>query len=157
MSSAAVRVPAVQSPPARGRVRVALRAGAVAVAATAAVASCAPPSGSGSTVVDVARQQIGKPYVYGGSGPNSFDCSGLTSYAYRAIGKSLPRTADGQYAATYHIPASQAQPGDLVFTAPYGSHVGIWVSPGQMIDAGNPRAGISQRAMWTSYVIGRVP
>lgn len=85
--------------------------------------------------MEEAKRQLGKPYHYGGSGPDSFDCSGLTAWAWRAGGRSLPHSAAGQYSATMHIPISQLQPGDLVFYGSPPHHVGIYVGGGQMINA----------------------
>ena len=157
-STTAVRVRAVRST-SKSRMHRALQVGAVATAATAAITSCAIPSSSrtAARAASVAQAQVGKPYVYGATGPGSFDCSGLTGYAYRAAGKTLPRTALQQYNATAHIPKSQARPGDLVFMGTPGSHVGIWISPGMMVDAGKPATGVVRRPMWSqNYVVGRV-
>src|SRR5947208_2037636 len=68
-----------------------------------------------ATAVNTAKAQLGKPYVYGGAGPDSFDCSGLTMYAWRAGGVGLPHSAEMQYNSIAHISVSQLQPGDLVF------------------------------------------
>ncbi len=91
-------------------------------------------SKTGATIVSVAEGLKGRPYVFGATGPTSFDCSGFTSYVYRALGKSLPRTAASQYAATKRTaPAA----GDLVFFT-HGSgiqHVGIAVDGSTMINA----------------------
>ncbi len=124
--------------------------------AVAALGACTAPSSSarGQQIVNAARAQMGKPYVYGAAGPGSFDCSGLTMYAHRAAGISLPRTAGGQQAGGRAIAKSAAQPGDVVAIGGY--HVGIYVGGGQMIDA--PKSGdhVRQRAIWTSsYVIKR--
>jgi cell wall-associated NlpC family hydrolase len=110
-------------------------------------------STSGSAVVSYARQQIGKPYVYGATGPNSFDCSGLTQYVYAKAGKRIPRTTGEQQAAARYVSPSSGQPGDIVFIGGY--HVGIYVGGGQMIDA--PKSGdvVRQRAIWTGYSLGR--
>jgi hypothetical protein len=96
-------------------------------------------------VLAEAYQYQGYPYVFGGSSPQtSFDCSGLTAWCYKAAGISLPRTAQEQYDATYHIPIEQAQPGDLLFfqgtyaTSNYITHVGFYIEPGKMYHAGNP-------------------
>ena len=94
-----------------------------------------PPAGGAAAAVEEAKRQLGKPYHYGGSGPDSFDCSGLTAWAWRAGGRSLPHSAAGQYSATMHIPISQLQPGDLVFYGSPPHHVGIYVGGGQMINA----------------------
>ena len=84
-----------------------------------------PAKGS---VVDYAASRLGCPYVWGATGPDSFDCSGLTSWCYRQIGISITRTTESQYgAASAILPISQAQPGDVLYT--YG-HVGICTSSG---------------------------
>ena len=93
------------------------------------------PSDGASAAVEEARRQLGKPYQYGGSGPNGFDCSGLTAWAWRAGGRSLPHSASSQYYATTHIPVSALQPGDLVFYGSPPHHVGIYVGGDQMINA----------------------
>lgn len=90
-----------------------------------------------ATAVAVAQSELGKPYVYGAAGPNAFDCSGLTEYAFAAAGVSLPHNAAEQYAVTDHITAAQLQPGDLVFFYPGIQHVGIYIGNGEMIDAPN--------------------
>ena len=77
-------------------------------------------------------------YEYGSGGPNTYDCSGLTSAAWAKAGKSLPHNAAAQYSATTRISRSELQPGDLVFYRSLG-HVGIYVGGGQIIDAS--RAG----------------
>lgn len=90
-----------------------------------------------SSIVSIAYRYLGSPYVLGGSGPRVFDCSGLTSYVYRQVGVSLPRTARGQQAAVPRT--SNPVPGDLVFFGYPATHVGIYVSPGRMI--ASPRPG----------------
>lgn len=88
-------------------------------------------------IVDVARKQIGDRYVPGHSGPDAFDCSGLTRYVYKvATGQKLPHSSRAQYTKVKKIKRSQAQPGDLVFFFENGEHhVGIYVGNGKMIDA----------------------
>ncbi|GAA3608830.1 hypothetical protein GCM10022199_10710 [Marihabitans asiaticum] len=98
----------------------------------------APPATSGG-VIGIAKQYTGTPYVYGGSSPSGFDCSGFTQYVFGKAGKSLPRVTTAQQAAT--VPVSNPQPGDLVFFGSPAWHVGIYVGNGQMIDA--PRTGKS--------------
>jgi len=95
-------------------------------------------------IVELAYKQLGKKYVWGAEGPNSFDCSGLTSYVYKnAIGKSIPRTSIVQSQYGQYVPRSELQPGDLIFsdTDNDGSvnHVGIYIGNGKMIHA--PRTG----------------
>jgi cell wall-associated NlpC family hydrolase len=96
-----------------------------------------PPSSGAAAAVAAAQAELGKPYVWAGAGPDSFDCSGLTMWAWRAGGVSLAHGATAQYYETAQVPLSAAEPGDLIF---YGSpsyvyHVGIYVGGGQMIEA----------------------
>jgi len=96
-------------------------------------------SGMGQQAADFALQYLGCPYVYGGNGPNSFDCSGFTSYVYRNFGYSLNRTASGQLSNGQTVSMSELQPGDLVFfrhnTSKPASHVGIYIGGGQFVHA----------------------
>ncbi|MFF3563252.1 NlpC/P60 family protein [Streptomyces sp. NPDC002574] len=85
--------------------------------------------------IDFARAQIGKPYVYGATGPNSFDCSGLTQGAWAAAGVSIPRTTYDQVDFGSRVTADQLQPGDLVFFYSDVTHVGLYIGGGQMIHA----------------------
>lgn len=111
--------------------------GAVAAAPQALTVS-APPS-SYSSAVGVAMAQIGKPYVWGASGPDSFDCSGLVVYAFAAVGKSLPgRTTYDLWNAGVPVSRDQLQPGDLVFFNGLG-HMGIYIGNDQMVHA--PHSG----------------
>jgi hypothetical protein len=84
-----------------------------------------------------AGTEIGKPYVFGDEGPNSFDCSGLMQWVYKYVGIALPRTAHEQQAAT--TATSNPQPGDLVFFGNPAYHVGLYIGDGKMISA--PSAG----------------
>jgi peptidoglycan DL-endopeptidase CwlO len=95
-------------------------------------------SGSAGVAVKFAYNQIGKPYEFGSGGPGSYDCSGLTSAAWAAAGKSLPHNARAQYGVVTHINRSDLKPGDLVFYRSLG-HVGIYVGNDRIIDA--PRQG----------------
>lgn len=97
-------------------------------------------SSLGQQVVDYAKQFLGTPYVWGGNGPNSFDCSGFTKYVYSHFGYTLNRTASAQLSNGVSVSRSELQPGDLVFfnngrvSTPV-SHVGIYVGNGQFIHA----------------------
>jgi len=93
------------------------------------------PSAGAAAAIAYARAQIGKPYQWGGSGPNSFDCSGLTMMAWAAGGVSLPHYSAAQYADTAHIPIADLEPGDLVFFGSDIHHVGLYIGNGEMIDA----------------------
>ena len=79
---------------------------------------------------------IGVPYVWGGSSPAGFDCSGLVEWAYAQVGIGLPHYSGGQYDDTTHIPLADIEPGDLLFYGPGGSeHVAMYVGGGSMIEA----------------------
>jgi cell wall-associated NlpC family hydrolase len=95
-------------------------------------------SSAAATAVRIARAQIGKPYAWGGNGPGSFDCSGLTTYSYRAAGVSLPRTSQAQFGVGSRVSRGAVRSGDLVFFAtngPGASHVGIAISNGSFVSA----------------------
>ena len=100
-----------------------------------------PPNQSISTVIAYARQQIGKPYLWGGTGPDAFDCSGLVMMAYRAAGIDIPRTADQQWLWGPRVQPGHEQPGDLVFfagadgTASSPGHVALVIGRGMMVEA----------------------
>lgn len=94
-----------------------------------------PPSAAGSRIVAIASQYLGVPYVYGGSSPSGFDCSGLVQYVFKQAGISLPRTSWAQGASGTRVSAAEARPGDLVY---YGHHVGIYAGNGMMIHAPKP-------------------
>jgi cell wall-associated NlpC family hydrolase len=92
-------------------------------------------SGGAAKAVAYAKAQVGKPYSYGGSGPDSFDCSGLTMMAWAQAGVSLPHSSSAQYGATRHISSSELQPGDLIFYYTPISHVAIYVGGGMQVAA----------------------
>jgi cell wall-associated NlpC family hydrolase len=99
-----------------------------------------PTSTQADKVVQFVYAQIGKPYVFGGSGPSSYDCSGLTSAAWASVGIGIPRTSQEQWAGLPHVPTSDMQPGDiLVFNG--AGHVGIYVGGGMMVDS--PHSGLT--------------
>ena len=114
------------------------------------------PGASASGIVATALQFVGYPYVYGGASPaTGFDCSGFTSYVFGLHGISLPRTAGAQGGAGTVIPASAAQPGDLVVWS-HGGHVAIYIGGGQVVHASTPATGVKIGAMWGSYYFVRV-
>lgn len=121
----------------------------------------APPAASGDlqAAIDTARSKIGSPYASGGNGPDSFDCSGLTVFAFKAAGIALPRTSFDQYREGVAVAKDQIQAGDLVFfdTAGAGaSHVGIAVSATRVIST--TTGGVKEHAIddsyWGSHYVG---
>jgi cell wall-associated NlpC family hydrolase len=94
-------------------------------------------SGLAGVAIDAAMSQLGKPYRYATAGPDSYDCSGLTHYAWGRAGVYLPRNSRAQMAATPRVPAAAAQPGDLIFYYSPISHVGIYLGGGQLVHAPN--------------------
>lgn len=113
------------------------------------------PAASTSGIASTALQYVGYPYVYGAAGPSAFDCSGFVQYIYGLHGISLPRTASAQGAAGTWIPASEAQPGDIVAWSD-GSHVGIYLGNGQIVHASTPSTGVKTGSLWGSYYFVRV-
>ena len=105
------------------------------------------PAGGGSgrtqQVVDAALSKVGRSYVWGTSGPNTFDCSGLTSWAYRQVGISIIRSSKGQFSSVgTKVSKSDLQPGDLVFYYSPVSHVGLYIGNGKIVHAANPSSGV---------------
>lgn len=114
--------------------------------------SSAPASQNGGSVVETAKSYIGSSYVYGASGPSSFDCSGFTSYIYKQYGVSLNRTAAGQYSNGTAVSKDELQPGDLVMFGKSGiNHVGIYIGGGQMVHAANPSRGVTTDTINSGY------
>jgi peptidoglycan DL-endopeptidase CwlO len=105
------------------------------------LAAFTPPNAIVSSAVSYAEQQLGKPYLFGGTGPAAFDCSGLVMMAYRSAGVNIARTSQDQWKTLPHVPADRVVPGDLVFfagsdgtpTAP--GHVGLVIGKNKMIEA----------------------
>lgn len=102
-------------------------------------------SGNAAGAVQFALAQVGKPYAWGGSGPGSYDCSGLTSAAWAAAGTSLPHSSSMQYSATARVSRSAVQPGDLMFFGSPIHHVAMYIGNGQMVEA--PRSGLTVRVV----------
>jgi len=117
------------------RAIVASSSGAVAAPRTLYSAGVGAASGNARTAVSTALAQVGKPYVWGAAGPNSFDCSGLMQYAWAAAGVALPHSSSAQSTMGTPVSRSQLQPGDLVFFYSPVSHVGMYIGNGQMVHA----------------------
>jgi cell wall-associated NlpC family hydrolase len=109
-----------------------------------------PASRGAGAAISEARAQLGKPYAWGGSGPNSFDCSGLTAWAWRAAGVSLPHNAAAQQGMGRSVSRGDLQPGDLVFFGSPAYHVGLYVGDGMMIHA--PTTGDVVKMTSLSYM-----
>lgn len=121
------------------------------------------------TAVQAARQQIGQPYVNGGESRSEggFDCSGLTYYAWKQAGVTLPRSSSAQYSWTTRIKKADLKPGDLVFYSSSGStgsisHVAIYAGNGKTIQArkpGMPAEEADLATWWTNALVGygRIP
>ena len=110
-------------------------------------------------VVSVAASRAGSPYVYGAAGPHRFDCSGLTMWSYRKVGKHLPRVSAAQYGATKHIRGADRRRGDLVFfhSGRHVYHVGIYAGGGRIWHAPHTGAKVRKERIWTRAVwYGRV-
>ncbi len=117
----------------------------------------APAAPGGGRAVQVALSQLGKPYIWGATGPGGFDCSGLMLYAWRAAGRQLPRTSRAQWAGTRRVAISDLRPGDLVFFAKPGRaihHVGMYIGNGQMVEASRRGVPVRTRSIFRRDLLG---
>ncbi len=133
------------------------KASAAKKSSSSSAASVAGLGPLGDRIVNLASSFEGTPYVYGATGPSSFDCSGFTSYVFRKMGISLPRTAQEQYDAVQHISQSQAQPGDLVFMGGSNSiyHVAIYAGNNKIWTAPEPGESVKLGNMFGDVSFGR--
>ncbi|ALC06370.1 putative endopeptidase [Corynebacterium deserti GIMN1.010] len=120
---------------------------AAVVDAPAVEAQAAPATTTGQAIVDAARTKIGAPYGWGAAGPNAFDCSGLTSWAYSQVGKSIPRTSQAQAAQGTPVAYSDLQPGDIVAFYSGATHVGIYTGNGTVVHALNSNTPLSENSL----------
>lgn len=134
VAPAARPVPAA-APPQRGPLAP---PASLRVAAARPPAVAAPPLPAAARAVETALKELGKPYRYGALGPSTFDCSGLTKFAYGTVGISLPHSAAAQYQSGRRVNRNQLQPGDLIFWRGL-DHVGLYIGNGKMVHA--PRTG----------------
>ncbi len=113
------------------------------------------PGSTTSVALTWAFAELGKPYVWGATGPDSFDCSGLTQFVWKAAGVSIPRVAADQDSWTIPVPLSKLLPGDLVF---FGTtdihHVGIYIGDGLMINAPHTGTVVQVSSIWWSDLAG---
>ncbi len=120
--------------------------------APAASASVVAPNPTAQVAVDTALAQQGDPYVWAGAGPDVFDCSGLTQYAFAAAGIELPHSSGMQSTMGTYVPRDQLQPGDLIFFYSPVGHVGMYIGDGQMVHA--PQPGETVEIIPVDYVWG---
>jgi cell wall-associated NlpC family hydrolase len=124
-----------------GTVVAAAGAGGQSCTGSGQLASFSAPNALVGEAVSYAQEQLGKPYQWGATGPDAFDCSGLVMMAYRAAGVTIPRTSQEEWKQLPHVAAGQVQPGDLVFfagadgTPAAPGHVGLVIGKNQMIEA----------------------
>ncbi|MER5870348.1 NlpC/P60 family protein [Streptomyces sp. NPDC002044] len=109
----------------------------------------APATGSAAAIVNFARAQVGKAYVLGGTGPSSYDCSGLVRAAYRQAGITLPRMSQDQSSFGTSVSLSALQAGDILYWGSKGNayHVAVYVGGGKFVGAQNPSTGIVERSL----------
>ncbi len=131
-----------------------------AAAATSSLGDSAPvrpapaPNGGAQAAVDAALSQLGKPYQWGASGPDSYDCSGLTSWAWAHAGVALPHNSGMQYAATPRVPEGDWQPGDLLFFGDPIHHVAMYIGNGQMVEAPYTGSQVRVNSAYRSDYVG---
>ncbi|EFL25305.1 NLP/P60 [Streptomyces himastatinicus ATCC 53653] len=123
---------------------------------SSAGSSTATNSTKAAKAIDFAESQLGKPYVWGATGPNSYDCSGLTQAAWKAAGVSLPRTTWDQVKAGTRVSTSNLKPGDLVFFYDDISHVGLYIGDGMMIHAPKPGDVVKKAPITEMPIYGSV-
>jgi cell wall-associated NlpC family hydrolase len=145
----AARARAAAQAASRSAARAPLTATPTAAAPSPAASASATVAAASSSKVDqliaFLKSQLGKPYVYGATGPGSYDCSGLTQAAFASVGVTLPRTSQEQSTTGTPVSVSALQAGDLIFWGGEGSayHVGVFIGDGQYLDAANPTTPVA--------------
>ncbi|MFF7177976.1 NlpC/P60 family protein [Streptomyces sp. NPDC008121] len=114
------------------------------------------PSHAGSMALQYAARQIGKPYVWGAEGPESFDCSGLTSQAWAHAGRFIPRTSQEQWARLPKVPLRSLRPGDLVIYFPGATHVAVYAGQGLVVHAPRPGSRVKVSPIASNPLLGAV-
>jgi cell wall-associated NlpC family hydrolase len=100
-----------------------------------------PASGIGGQVAAAALSKLGDPYVFGAAGPDTFDCSGLTMWAWSTVGVSIPHSAFAQYSSLPHVDLGSVAPGDIIYYDSSTPHVAIYIGNGQIVHARHPGTG----------------
>ncbi|WP_257040659.1 NlpC/P60 family protein [Streptomyces sp. OK228] len=113
-------------------------------------------TGTAAKAVAFALAQLGKPYIFGATGPHAYDCSGLTQAAWRAAGVHIPRTSEAQWRGLTHVSRSNIRIGDIVVYYSGASHVGLYIGGGKVIEAPNPRHTIRVAKMTAQPILGIV-
>ncbi|MFI1732982.1 NlpC/P60 family protein [Streptomyces acidicola] len=124
--------------------------------ASGALSSVRPPTEEGERALRYAVEQIGKPYEWGAEGPESYDCSGLTSQAWAHAGLPIPRTSQEQWAELERVPMERLRPGDLVVYFPEATHVALYVGNGLVVQAPRPGARVKVSPIAANPVLGAV-
>ncbi|MFD9291187.1 NlpC/P60 family protein [Streptomyces sp. NPDC060030] len=127
-----------------------------ALTASGALSSVRPPSEEGGEAVRYAVEQLGKPYVWGAEGPETFDCSGLTSQAWSAAGRNIPRTSQEQWRRLPKVPLGKLRPGDLVVYFPKATHVALYIGDGLVVQAPRPGATVKVSPLASNPLLGAV-
>ncbi|MFK4154807.1 NlpC/P60 family protein [Streptomyces fungicidicus] len=113
-------------------------------------------SGAGREAVAFARRELGKPYVWGAEGPDSYDCSGLTSQAWLKAGVAIPRTSQEQWRLLHRVPVADMRPGDLIIYNADASHVSLYIGDGRMIHAPRPGRYVTVAPAGSMEILGVV-
>lgn len=165
LAAADQRVVALAEQQRRAAARVStLQAQASLEAARAALGNVpeSPPTPQAAAALEFAKEQLGKPYLWGATGPDAYDCSGLTGSAYRAAGVSLPRTSRQQWNAGTHVELGALQPGDLLFWADDTAnpatihHVALYAGGGLMIAAPHSGDVVKVQGVYLDGYVGAV-
>ncbi|WP_030420562.1 C40 family peptidase [Streptomyces sp. SCSIO 75703] len=124
-------------------------AGTAVSASSSGSVSTSTATGSAAAVVSFVKAQVGDAYVSGGTGPNSWDCSGLVQAAFKQVGVDLPRVSQAQSTAGTQVSLGSLQPGDILYWGGAGSayHVGVYVGDGMFVGAQNPSTGVVLRSL----------
>ncbi|MFF2848458.1 NlpC/P60 family protein [Streptomyces sp. NPDC058001] len=111
---------------------------------------------AGRKAIAHATRQLGKPYVWGAEGPDSFDCSGLTSQVWLAAGVRIPRTSQEQWRRLKHVPVEKMRPGDLIVYFSGASHVALYIGDGQIIHSPRPGRSVTVAPAASMAILGVV-